>query len=372
MVETLANMNPPSVEVAQEATEPSEHCSPTKHSISKAGDISNRPISEIKALCERLKSEQTSYEQTMWVIREREVDFFAAAVRAKTDVNAAAESIIADVREKQIALLRIIDSMSSMRKHSIESYMASIQRVLRDVKVALGEMDNLESNDDAAIRELHRRVKQALEQMEQNPLPSADVTDGMSFLKFVAEKTPAYNIHLGDLLEKEEWQLDLTFGKFGPEVGQFNCARGVAISPSGDMAIGEQRNNRTCIFSTKGKHVLTMTGKSAGNADRGDRDVAFFPDGRCLILGKNNNINVYDRRGSYLNSILIPTKNPWCLAVANGNTIYVGDFEKKLIYVMVDGLVTRQIQLAHGPLSLARVQGEDSRIQCGIQMCGCS
>ncbi|XP_033626273.1 tripartite motif-containing protein 2-like [Asterias rubens] len=352
MVEAMSSMNPQMVEVAQEATE--APCSPSKIAVQKLEGVSNtEPRLDIKCLYKKLVSQRIRYEQTIGVISMREEDISAAAARARDGVNSTTESIVAEVRGKQQGLLEVIQYVCKMRRHFMTMQTASFKDVLQKIDVAPEDMEDIDTKDDETVSELRQKIKLALRLMDRNPLPSAQVTDELSFLKFIAEKTPAYNIHLGDVVEEEEWQLQLQFGKFGPEVGQFNCARGVAISPSGDIAIAEQRNNRTCIFNGEGKHVLTMSGKSAGNPERGDRDVAFYSDGRCLILGKTNNINVYDNKGSYLNSIMTPATNPWALTVDENNTVFVGDLAKKVIYVLINGLVVRQIKVAHAPLSLA-------------------
>ncbi|XP_038075731.1 uncharacterized protein LOC119743409 [Patiria miniata] len=396
MAEAMTTMNLGSIEVGQEATEPQplpqsrptagpspslptclahpgqrlefycvecklplcRQCTvdthlPPQHTVSDIDNVAGGPRAQLKDLVDLFETEQAKYDQTLQIVKDREVDFTAAAQRARKDISEATEMIIADVRTKQQQLLDQVDFITGTRRGVIGRYVVEIQGVLDGSKDVIPiEKNNFEGKDDSTIMALHRRIKNGLEKMKHQPPPSPEVIDGLGFLKFSAERTPAFNLHLGDLLEDEEWSLDLKFGSFGSDIGKFNCARGVAISPAGDIAIAEQRNNRTCIFDTNGKHKVTMSGKSSGNPKRGDRDVAFFPDGRCMILSKTSNIDMYGGNGSHLNCILTPSASPWSFAVDAGGTIYLGDALQKTIYIIVDGQVIRKLKPTQQPIHL--------------------
>ncbi|XP_022094693.1 uncharacterized protein LOC110981428 isoform X2 [Acanthaster planci] len=394
MADAVASLNPNSVEVGQEAIEPSPlpppktvrppgtaclahpgqalllYCvecklpvcrqctvvghNPPKHTVSDIDNVAGGPRARIRELVGLFEREREKYEQTMQVVEERGVDISVAVTRARENIEKATEAMIADVRKKQQQLLFQVEFIAGNRQAEIKRLLAEMQGVLDEVRDVVPKiMGDIEDKDDATILALHRKIKAGQDRLQYHPLPSIEVIDNLGFLKFSPEKTPAFNLHLGDLLEDEQWCLDLKFGKFGSRVGEFNCARGVALSPDGDMAIAEQRNNRTTVYNTDGTYKLSMTGKASGKPERGDRDVAFLPDGRCLIVGKTSNVDVYDRNGGYLNYILTPAKNPWSLAVDAGGTVYLGDVQEKLIYIIVDCQVVRSFNVANQPVYLA-------------------
>jgi streptogramin lyase len=97
-----------------------------------------------------------------------------------------------------------------------------------------------------------------------------------------------YQIHPGIL--GFGFQLDAKFGSSGSGEGQLSEPRGVAVKPSGNLAIVEKGNNRVQLFSPAGEYLGQFGTKGSGEGQLSEpRGVVSGPGGTTYVTDGGNN-----------------------------------------------------------------------------------
>ncbi|MDX9993054.1 MAG: NHL repeat-containing protein, partial [Anaerolineales bacterium] len=145
---------------------------------------------------------------------------------------------------------------------------------------------------------------------------------------------------------------EIVVGVEGPEAGQFNAPRGLAIAPSGDLYVADSRNHRIQQFSATGQFIRawgTFSGLDVSVAAPGTFNepwgVAVGPDGSVYVSDTwNHRIQKFSGSGEFLTSwgVFGLTDTPEALYGPRGLTVdsqgrvFVADTGNKRI-VIYDG-----------------------------------
>ena len=148
--------------------------------------------------------------------------------------------------------------------------------------------------------------------------------------------------------QSSSWDRVGKFGQMGNRLGQFNFARGVAVSPKfNTMAIADHSNNRVDLFTLDGEFKVTLKssrgkkGKSRRGAFRDAEDVAFNSSGNLFVVDRSKFVQEYSTEGNFLKKFTVLNNETStkvcssCIAVGSDDRIYVGDCEPSRSLVSV-------------------------------------
>lgn len=110
---------------------------------------------------------------------------------------------------------------------------------------------------------------------------------------------------------KTEYVFLKAFGSKGKDDGQFSTPIGVAIAPSGNIVVADTGNDRVQIFDASGKFLSTFGSRFAIGVDQdAGKGKFFFPRGIAvsatgdIVVGEalNHRVQVFDSEGKFLRS----------------------------------------------------------------------
>ncbi len=156
----------------------------------------------------------------------------------------------------------------------------------------------------------------------------------------------------------------LDFGQEGEGSGDFTRARGIAISPSGDIVIADPSKKAVLVFAPDGQHKFNLKsprGKPEGKL-RTPQDVAVSSQGNIMVVDLTKFVKMFSADGKFVHSFHTSSRpapdekiGTYCIDVDNQGQIVVGNYEKKTITIhdSVDGSVKEQIMPSLKPNFLA-------------------
>lgn len=149
---------------------------------------------------------------------------------------------------------------------------------------------------------------------------------------------------------------------------KFACAKGVAVAPSGSIAIADNRRNKVDILDQNLSFLYSLKkpgkgkGKGRGKGTFLDaEDVAFNSIGHILVVDQSKYVHEYSieakflRKFSVLASKLPPSTKVYssCIAIDKRDHVYVGDHYRKLISHHNGNSLVRTVEVMTSPMYLA-------------------
>ncbi|XP_066269241.1 tripartite motif-containing protein 3-like [Branchiostoma lanceolatum] len=154
----------------------------------------------------------------------------------------------------------------------------------------------------------------------------------------------------------------ITFGGFGSEPGQFRFPRGVVVSPSNEIFVGDRGNRRVQVYSTWGvylRHFPTVVPGSGGEKKMMPDDVCMDGNFTLWVVGNggsDHHVVQYSTDGTALLQFDLPV-NTFVHGMAvdmRTNHILVTDGDRGEVQVFrPDGSLVRRIRLPRGKISCA-------------------
>ncbi len=155
------------------------------------------------------------------------------------------------------------------------------------------------------------------------------------------------------------------FGKEGEDPGDFGRARGVAVSPNGDIVVADPSNKAVLVFSPDGQHKFNL--KSPDGVPEGllrtPHDVTVSSQGCIMVVDQTKYVKIFEAGdGKYLQSFATMKKyeadkkvGTCCLTIDNEGQILVGNYHKKLITIhdALDGTIQDKLTVEVEPYFLA-------------------
>ena len=134
---------------------------------------------------------------------------------------------------------------------------------------------------------------------------------------------------------------DLSFGKYGSDVGTFQSPLGMAVSNRDEIAVADQVNHRVQIFNTNGDFIRSfgLEGSNKGFF-KNPSGIAFDKDGKIFVADTNNHrVQIFNGEGRFMGmfggkeSLDSQLSNPWGLSLDSRGNIIVADAGNKLIKI---------------------------------------
>ncbi|XP_038053404.1 E3 ubiquitin-protein ligase TRIM71-like [Patiria miniata] len=207
--------------------------------------------------------------------------------RACKDITAKEEEEIAKIRNKSRLLRDKVTQIGEERHRKFGEVLKSNRDKMEQAEQVVATVNELmRQADDFELLDLKPKVMHNLD--FQKELKLEHVQHELSFIG-VKWQDVVSDTALGEVLQEEKWQLKKEFGKWGPEVGEFQCAAGVACRSNGDIAVTDITKRQLMIFTSAGEYK-----SSVGRDKLNDPwDVAVTSDDLVLVTDENH-VNVFD------------------------------------------------------------------------------
>ncbi|XP_071787425.1 uncharacterized protein [Asterias amurensis] len=271
--------------------------------------------------------------------------------RALRDIVAKEEEEITKIRNASHLLQETVTRIGQERGEGFESIQSSNHdKMSRAEQIVASVNDLMQHADNFELLDLKPKVMHNLDFHKE--LQFQTVQHSKSFIGFKGHGIVT-DADLGEILEKEKWEVKTEFGKYGEGDGEFKSAVDVACFSNGDIVVTDSTRCLLSTFTSKGTYKSTGVQSGTGRDGKLKQpfNVAVTSDD-LLLVTDGQDVKVYDRELRYIRQFR-PSQNQVegqsesllrGIAVDNKDRIAVADSKSKVISLHnMDGSINSTI-----------------------------